>query len=91
MTQRRQRALEAQIDGDAEIEFLRVLGAAIIGRSAMDLLLTRQDLRLDALFWCLSDDFAWWAGVCGYSEEELPAMRRKLVQRWKDALAGMKA
>ena len=81
------RQLADTVARDSEDELLRVLGAAVIARAAMDLMLTRQDLRLDALFYVFSPDFEWWAMVCGYSEEELPAMRRTLVQRWKDALA----
>lgn len=87
MTPRQQRALDAQIDDDSEIEFLRVLSAAVIGRVVMDLSLTREDLRLNALFYVFSPDFACFAGICGYSEAQLPTMRAKLIQRWKDGLA----
>jgi hypothetical protein len=91
MFPKQQRQLEAQISGDIELEGLKQLACGVLARAVADLLISRQETRIDALFFAMSPEFEKWAWVAGYLPEELPAMRRKLVQRWKDALAGMKA
>jgi hypothetical protein len=90
MFPKQQRLHDAQISGDFELEGLKQLACGVLARAVADLLISRQEIRLNALFFALSPEFEKWAWAAGYLPEELPEMRRKLVQRWKGALAGMK-